>query len=152
MSRTTGGTLPRPENTVSPYQYDCPHLDSGLLDWHARRTNTLFKPLNLAASTWGGAVPANGNDVTLPTGLRVLISSCSIPASTVFRTITIPFGSALIIGDADVTLQAHGMKVYGQFMVGSPTCRLRNKVTITIHGSRGAQALPAPEWVKGKKF
>lgn len=35
-------------------------------------------------------------------------------------------------------------------MVGSPTCRLRNKISITLHGKRDAQPLPAPEYVKGE--
>jgi len=54
----------------------------------------------------------------------------------------------LIIGDAPITLQAKGMIVLGSFLVGSPTCRLRNKVTITIHGKRPT-VLPALPYVKG---
>eukprot|EP01124_Arcella_intermedia_P022125 TRINITY_DN3233_c0_g4_i1.p1 TRINITY_DN3233_c0_g4~~TRINITY_DN3233_c0_g4_i1.p1 ORF type:complete len:1092 (+),score=168.98 TRINITY_DN3233_c0_g4_i1:472-3276(+) len=41
------------------------------------------------------------------------------------------------------------MIVTGSLLIGSPTCRLRNKVNITLHGSRTAQTLPTNEWVKG---
>ena len=37
----------------------------------------------------------------------------------------------------------------GALLIGSETCRLRNKVSITLYGSRSAQALPAAAWVKG---
>jgi len=128
-------TLPRPPNTVVTTQTNCPHTASGLVDWHS-------------TSTWGGSVPANGTNVTLPANKAVLISSCSFPKTFVFGYITVPVGSSLIIGDAPVTLQARGMIVLGSFLVGSPTCRLRNQITITIHGKRPT-VLPAPPSVKG---
>jgi hypothetical protein len=37
----------------------------------------------------------------------------------------------------------------GSLLIGSPTCSLRNKVTINLYSSRGAQALPAESQVKG---
>lgn len=125
--------------SANPPQSGCPHLDQPdkLKDWHA-------------TSTWtGGSVPANGSDVAIPANTRVLVSSCSIDPTFVFKTITIPAGSALILGDAQISIAAAGFDVQGEFLVGSPTCRLRNKLTITLHGSRSAQALPANPPVKG---
>lgn len=37
----------------------------------------------------------------------------------------------------------------GSLFAGSETCRLRNKITFTLHGTRGAQSLPADPWIKG---
>jgi len=98
---------------------------------------------------WGGSVPANGSSVTLPANTQVLISSCSIDPTFVFGLITVPFGSSLIFGDAPITFQAHGIQVVGALAIGSPTCRLQNKISITLYGSRNAQALPAATYVKG---
>jgi len=107
-----------------------------LKDWHD-------------SATWGGSVPGNNTAVTIPAATRVLVSSCSIDPTFVFGLITIPAGSELILGDAVINIQATGFDVQGSLLVGSPTCRLRNKVTITLYGSRGAQALPATPSVKG---
>jgi hypothetical protein len=121
---------------ASPPAVDCPHLQAGLKDWHN-------------PTTWGGAVPANGANVNIPAASKVLVSSCSINSSFVFGTITVPAGSELIFGDAKISIAARGFNVLGSLLIGSPTCRLRNKVTITLYGSRGAQALPAASQVKG---
>lgn len=43
-------------------------------------------------------------------------------------------GSSLIFGDAPIQMSATGMKVNGALRMGSPTCRLRNKITLTIYG------------------
>ncbi len=37
----------------------------------------------------------------------------------------------------------------GKLRIGSSTCRLRNKVTIELYGSRYNQTVPADPWVKG---
>jgi len=121
----------------------CPHFQSNLLDWHN-------------PATWGGSVPTQG-DVTLPAGVKVLISSCSIGstgvngAATIFGTITVPSSSELVLGDAAISLNAKGFRVYGALRAGAPTCRLRNLISITLHGQRAAQPTnPAPSpWVKG---
>lgn len=121
---------------ANPSQTNCPHLQSGLKDWHN-------------PATWGGSVPANGAAVTIPANTAVLVSSCSVETSFVFGLITVPATSKLIFGDAAISFKATGFNVAGSLLVGSETCRLRNKVNITLYGSRSAQALPADPWVKG---
>ncbi|KAI9034510.1 G8 domain-containing protein [Hyaloraphidium curvatum] len=137
--------LPRPP-LRGPPQFDaagCPHLQSGLLDWHS-------------PATWGGVVPTQGA-VTLPANSKILLSSCSISSTavngsdTVFGTITIPATSELIFGDAAIALRTTGIKAYGALRAGGPSCRLRSRVSITLHGARGDQPTnPAPDpWTKG---
>jgi hypothetical protein len=110
----------RPSNTVeSGTPTGCPHIDTtGMVDWH-----TLF------------AGNANGSAINIPANTAVLISSCSVNSNYVYGLITIPSTSRLIFGDAPISLAASGMRVNGKLLIGSPTCRLRNKITITIHGS-----------------
>ena len=122
--------------TANPSQTNCPHLASGLVNWHD-------------PSTWGGSIPKNGQDITIPAGKNVLIASCSIDPSFVFGTITIPAGASLVFGDAPINISAKGFNVQGSFLAGSPTCRLRNHIQVTLFGSRGAQPLPAEPPVKG---
>lgn len=55
----------------------------------------------------------------------------------------------MIFGDADIIVQAAGFRVQGALRIGSPTCRIRSKISITLVGSRTAQSLPTNEWVKG---
>lgn len=117
----------------NPPQTDCPHSQSGLKNWHD-------------ASTWGGAgVPGNGANVNIPAGSSVLIST--IDASHVYGLITIPATSKLIFADAAISIAARGFIVTGGLHAGSETCRLRNKITITLHGIRDAQV--DNPWVKG---
>lgn len=121
---------------ANPPQTNCPHLQANLLDWHN-------------PATWAGSsVPANGAQVNIPENTSVLISSCSIDPTWVFGTVNIPASSTLIFGDAVINVQATGFNVSGSLLIGSETCRLRNKISITLHGVRGA--LPASNpWVKG---
>jgi hypothetical protein len=122
---------------ANPTQTGCPHFQSGLKNWHD-------------PTTWGsGGIPTNGSSFSIPAATQVLVASCSIDPSFVFGTITIPAGSSLILGDAVISISAQGFTVQGSFLVGSPTCRLRNKLSITLYGSRNAQSLPAPSVVKG---
>lgn len=128
-------TLLRPANTVNNTQSNCPHLQSGLVDWHD-------------PTIWGGSLPANNTNVTLPVNKTVLVSRCSISPTYIFNYVTVPVGSSLVFGDAPIIFQARGMIVQGKFLAGSPTCRLRNKLNITLHGTRPA-VVPAPPYVKG---
>lgn len=130
---------PEPSNILEGGdRYDCPHLDSGLSSWHS-------------SSTWGGSgVPTAGSNVVLPTNTRVLISQTIAFA---LGKITIPVGSELIIGEnaAGIELTTTGIEVLGQLTVGSETCRIETKVTITLVGSRpgNAVASPPPPATKG---
>jgi len=119
-------------------QTNCPHLRSNLMNWHD-------------PATWGtaGVPTASGANITIPEKISVLISSCSIDPNTVFGIITIPATSSLIIGDASIVINAVGFNVMGSLLAGSATCRLRNRVNITLYGSRDAQPLPADPWIKG---
>lgn len=125
-----------------PVAADCPHLAAGLLDWHS-------------AATWAnGRVPAAGDDVTLPSASRVLLSSS---AHGTLGVIDVPASSELIIGDASasgeaITLDAHGIRVLGALRAGSPTCRLDSRVVLTLHGARPADKATRdalPSWTKG---
>lgn len=113
----------RPPNAIDGTQTNCPFLATGLLDWHN-------------AATWPSGIPLNNSNVNIPDGVSVLISSCSIPRSFVFGLVTIPTTSSLVFGDAAISFQAKGISVLGKLLMGSPTCRLRNKINITLHGRR----------------
>ena len=97
---------------------DCPHLQDGLVDWHD-------------PTIWGGSVPTSG-DVTLPEDTKVLISSCSLDGGNSFGTITVPENSSLVFNDADIELNVGNILVNGHFAIGSPTCRIRSYITITL--------------------
>jgi hypothetical protein len=103
-----------------PSRTGCPHTSVGLFRWED-------------PATWGGAVPAGG-DVTLPQGASVLLSSCSSPL--VLGTLTIPAGTQLVLSDAPLSLSVTALIVHGALTAGSPSCRLRSQVNITLRGSR----------------
>ena len=121
--------IPDPDDppAESP-RVNCPHLESGLLDWHD-------------PNTWGGSVPSSGSDVTLPSNARVVIrSSSAIPK---LNLVTIPATSELIFGEdsAGIDFQVDGMDVKGKLVAGSEECRIETPVTITLHGSRPSNAV-----------
>jgi len=66
----------------------------------------------------------------------------------IFGIITVPAGSELIFGDAPINFQAKGIRVFGKLLAGSQTCRLRNRITLTLYGSRSDQPVP-DTWAKG---
>lgn len=112
-------------------QLGCPHLEPDLANWHD-------------PTTWGGSVPLPPDDVTLPEGTAVLVSSCSLAETGVYGTITVPPTSRLVFADAAIELRAQGVSVQGSLQAGSETCRLRGQVTITLHGARVDS--PAPTY------
>jgi len=71
--------IPRPPAmTLPPPQTDCPHQETGLLDWH----NPTTWPSNAEP-------PANG-DIILPDNAKVIIRPCSIPSGVGYSTIYVP--------------------------------------------------------------
>jgi G8 domain len=115
--------LPRPPRaSVVSSQDDCPHNEAGLVNW-----STLFSA-------------GVGQPVNIPANTRVIIRQ-SIP--TRLGLIDIPPTSELIIGEnaKGVSLNVTGISVRGKFTIGSETCRILTKVTITLHGSRPANAV-----------
>lgn len=128
---------PKVSLSASPSTSSCPHKENNLKNWHDE-------------DTWlGSGVPVNNANVNIPVNTSVLLSACSLSPGIRFGTITIPVSSRLIFNDAPIDLHANGMNVYGSLLIGSETCRLRNKVNITLYGRRNAQTLPAAPHVKG---
>lgn len=67
-------------------------------------------------ATWGGALPAAGQQVTLPAGKRVLLDTTPPDLGG----LTIPAGSVLEFDDnADRTLRAEWLMVHGELRAGS---------------------------------
>ena len=95
----------------------CPHTQSGLVDWHS-------------AATWPSGVPAFGTDVTLPAATRVLVSNGSFDPRG-YGSITIPAGSELIFGDTPINLAIKDMHVLGTLTLGSYRCPLHSPITIS---------------------
>lgn len=117
---------------------DCPYDNEELLAWED-------------ATTWpSNTVPIAGEDVTLPTNASVLLSGCSVSSGTVFGGITIPENSKLIFADEDISFNTTGITVYGELVLGSETCRLNSRISITLHGVRPPSSeLPAAPSYKG---
>ena len=129
MERPTAPTIQESTN--------CPHLASNLVNWHD-------------PSVWKGQVPsADGSRITLPTGVSVLVSGCSLDPYGTYGVITIPATSELIFGDSEILLKTNGINVQGNLRIGSPTCRLLNKIEITLVGARNNQVLPTDPSIKG---
>ena len=118
-------TVPTQPILPTPAQTDCPHLESGLLPWSS-------------ASTWGKAPPtANGAPIKIPANSKVLLLGCNVDSGGSYGTITVPSGSELIIGDVDMDLVVHNIVVEqgGKLRIGSSTCRLNARITITLDGT-----------------
>jgi len=114
-------TIPQMDMVETYNQMEnCPYEETDIMDWHDRRT-------------WNGGLPSGNSHVTLPENTKVLISSCSLKNK--YKTITVPESSQLIFSDANINLRVSSIYVYGKLRVGSPTCRIRSKVTITLTGN-----------------
>jgi len=107
---------------------NCPHLASDLVEWN---------------DSWTGSV-------TLPANTNVVVRS-TVPSK--MGVVTIPQSSSLIFGENanGINLDLDGMDVQGSLIAGSETCRIETPVTITLHGSRPADAVsnPRPPTYKG---
>jgi hypothetical protein len=67
--------------------------------------------------------------------------------------VTVPATSKLIFGENSSGIEFHalGLDIKGQLVAGSETCLLQMPLTITLHGSRPANAVtnPPPSLYKG---
>jgi hypothetical protein len=111
-----------PSSSFTQYS-NCPHNQVGLKQWQS-------------AATWGGSIPPiNGAAINIPANTKVLIDGCTFRGVTwasPLGTITIPAGSELIIGEGVNNLLITNIVVKGHLWIGSPTCRLKSKLNITI--------------------
>jgi G8 domain len=101
---------------------NCPHLASGLLDWHSN-------------NTWkNGIIPASGS-ISIPANRKVIIKK---PITTSLGVITIPSTSSLIFGENinGISLRTRGIDVKGSLIAGSSTCRIQTPIVITLTGKR----------------
>lgn len=103
----------------------CPHLASGLKNWHD-------------ASTWpSGKVPSASDDISIPADTSVLISSCSL-STDVYERIHIPAGSKLVFSDSEISLRVKNIFVEGDLLMGAPTCRLNSYIDVEFVGTKSA--------------
>lgn len=105
------------------FRKNCPHQATGLLNWHD-------------AGTWpNGVVPLPGDDVSIPSGLSVLVDQS---VNGTLGTVVIPNSSSLIIGEHSngIEINANGFDVRGSLIAGAETCRIETSITLTLHGDR----------------
>ncbi|EGG17944.1 hypothetical protein DFA_08945 [Cavenderia fasciculata] len=115
--------LRKPSTTLTPQSSSsCPHLQTGLLHWHN-------------PATWGGSVPNPSSVITLPANSKVLISSCSLQAGTIYQKIIVPATSELIFSDANITMHLQDMYVQGKLWIGSSSCRSNGNIELIFHGA-----------------
>jgi hypothetical protein len=100
----------------------CPLTALTLVDWHD-------------PAVWGGALPAAGTNVTLPAGVNVLLTWCSVPDAG-FLKIVIPATSTLVFDDAPIHLRVRQIDVQGKLLVGGRSCPIQNPVTISFVGTK----------------
>jgi G8 domain len=119
---------PKPAVWQQSSRTNCPHLQSGLSDWHQPRTWPNLR------------IPRAGDNVTLPSNRKVVIRKSILRT---LGTVTIPPTTTLIIGEAanGILIDANGFDVKGSLVAGSDTCLIQTPVAITLHGKRPANAV-----------
>eukprot|EP00934_Nitzschia_sp_Nitz4_P002604 Nitzschia sp. Nitz4//scaffold396_size11502//5699//11254//NITZ4_009037-RA/size11502-snap-gene-0.7-mRNA-1//-1//CDS//3329550271//2594//frame0 len=120
-ANTATVVIPQPsEPDLTVPRTNCPHLAAGLTDW-----NTLFPS------------PAAGQNITIPADTSVVVTSS---VSTVLGYVMVPVTSELIFAEnaGGITMDVHGIDVWGALVAGSETCRYETSLTITLHGDRPA--------------
>jgi G8 domain len=119
---------PKPVVWQQSSRTNCPHLQSGLSDWHQARTWPKLR------------IPRAGENVTLPSNRKVVINESILRT---LGTVTIPSTTTLIIGEAanGIQIDANGFDVKGSLVAGSDTCLIQTPVTITLHGKRPTDAV-----------
>jgi hypothetical protein len=81
--------------------------------------------------------------VTLPANSKVVVGACSFAATPTFTYIRIPATSQLIFADQALVLNVGSIIVDGQLRMGSPTCRLNSKITLTFSRPQGSPVTDA---------
>ena len=109
-------------------------------------------------STWGGAVaPSPGDNVTLKSGMRIILSSIEAPAQ---EPLTLGFvfieeNATLVISPLSkypLLLRSKGIEVRGKLLAGSSDCPINTSTIIELYGDRlplGSRGDPPPAIRKG---
>ncbi|KAL6754041.1 hypothetical protein V8C86DRAFT_399941 [Haematococcus lacustris] len=132
--------------SVDPTTYAAPWLADSSCPSGGRRVNTggswsdscphNWPDLQLWENSWtwpSGSVPQPGSQVTIPNGVKVLVTGCSFPPGrNTFTSITVPSGSELIFDDAPINLRVGAIRVDGNLRVGSQQCRTSKPISITF--------------------
>jgi hypothetical protein len=107
---TKVAVLPRPPHVDSGPKVGCPHKQPGLARWD---------------KAWFGL----DGIIHVPDGTRTLVrGNKDIPADRLIRELHVPAGSELIFADKAATFQVRDMRVAGALRLGSPQCRLQQKI------------------------
>lgn len=103
---------------------DCPHLRGDLA------------PLDLSSAAQASS---ENIEISEPT----LLSACSFDPDSVYHRIVIRPGGELVFNDEDMALQVREILVMdgGKLYVGSETCPILSRVTVTFHGARQGSSL-----------
>ena len=118
----------------------CPHtqLQAGA---YTRWDDTA---LQWPGRTAQGPPQADGQDVHLPSNTTILVAAGSLlsTAASPYGRILVPSTSRLVFDDAGagttgIELDTLGMQIDGVVEGGTPACRLKGKITITLHGEHG---------------
>lgn len=97
-------------------------------------------------ATWGGAVPAAGQRITVPAGLKVLLDISPPPLDL------LTIDGALVFDRKDLTLTANGILVHGRLEIGSEAEPFLQRATITLTGSNPAANEVSMGMSLGAKF
>ena len=123
----------------------CPaESDSSLVPWGAM-------------TSWPtGQVPAPGVNVTVPSGMRVLLSAAEAPATTPLSLgyVEVQENATLVLATHGAAIELHllGITVRGELKVGTYECPVATSVVIELTGERlplSERGIPPPPQRKG---
>lgn len=86
-------------------------------------------------ATWGGAVPAAGQAVTVPAG-KVVLLDVSPPSLE-----SLAIDGVLIFDNQDLNLTVGWIMVHGKLEIGTPDQPYRHKAIITLNGPAGQEIM-----------
>ncbi|KAK5579699.1 hypothetical protein RB653_009385 [Dictyostelium firmibasis] len=125
--------IPKPSDSLDPQDLSkCPYLASDLVHWND-------------PSIWpNSVVPSPNQNITLPSGKRVLISPFSISQTEIYNRIVVPVNSELIFADQDITMNVKDIYVQGKFIIGTKLCRYNSYINIIFNGAKTLNDTIAP--------